>query len=65
MWAVTGWIVGVLCRHNQRGYLIKNGRVAEMVRRSGEWTPVRNHAVGSNPTPTAKCYRREYGLHFG
>jgi hypothetical protein len=23
MWAVTGWIVGVLCRHYQKGYLIK------------------------------------------
>lgn len=30
MWAVTGWKAGVFCRHNQKGYLIKNDRVAEM-----------------------------------
>ena len=30
MWAVTGWKAGVLCRHNQKSYLIKKDRVAEM-----------------------------------
>jgi len=66
MWAVTGWIVGVLCRHDQKGYLIKKDRVAETERPTPQMSDMqvqvlhRSHFIAG----FGKIGRRVYAAFF-